>query len=82
MENISFSKEEKEQMVRKLQLYFSEELDQTIGSFDAGFLLDFIATELGAYYYNRGLYDAAALVEGKLQEMSDHVLQLEQAVNP
>lgn len=78
MTDITFSKEEKSLLVRKLQLYFSEELKQQIGQFDAEFLLDFISKELGAYYYNRGLYDAQAALNAKLEDVQDAIYQLEQ----
>lgn len=78
MSEITFSKDEKALIVRKLQLYFSEELKQQIGQFDAEFLLDFISKELGAYYYNRGLYDAQAALNAKLEDVQDAIYQLEQ----
>ena len=58
MTDITFSKEEKERVVQKVKLYFTEELEQEIGGFDAEFLIDFFAEEIGAFYYNRGLSDA------------------------
>lgn len=78
MEKIRFTTEEKEQVVQKVKLYFREELDQDIGQFDAEFLLDFFAEEVGAYFYNRGLYDAQALFQKKVDELGDAVLELEQ----
>ena len=72
------SKDEKAILVRKIQLYFSEELKQQIGQFDAEFLLDFFSQELGAYYYNRGLYDAQAALAAKLEDVQDAIYQLEQ----
>lgn len=77
MTPITFSKEEKALIVRKIKLYFSEELKQQIGQFDAEFLLDFISEELGLYYYNRGLYDAQAALSEKLEEIQDAIYQLE-----
>ena len=62
MSKIEFSKQEKAIIIDKIQLYFKEELDQDIGQFDAEFLLDFFSEEVGAYYYNRGIYDAQAIV--------------------
>ncbi|MFV8816521.1 DUF2164 domain-containing protein [Haliea sp. E17] len=82
MEKMQFSREEKAQMVRKVQLYFSEELGQEIGGFDAEFLVDFFAGEIGPFFYNRGLYDAESAVTEKLAEISDLLLQLERPVNP
>jgi len=78
MPTIDFSKDEKAILVRKIQLYFSEELKQQIGQFDAEFLLDFFSQELGAYYYNRGLYDAQAALAAKLEDVQDAIYQLEQ----
>jgi uncharacterized protein (DUF2164 family) len=78
MSKIEFSKDEKALIVRKVQLYFSEELKQQIGQFDAEFLLDFIGQELGSYFYNRGLYDAQATLSAKLEDIQDAIFQLEQ----
>jgi len=77
MPAIEFSKEEKEILVRKIQLYFSEELEQEIGGFDARFLLDFFAGEIGAYFYNRGLYDAQAILEKRLESITEAIYDLE-----
>ena len=41
MEKVEFSPQEKSQIVKKVKLYFQEELEQEIGSFDAEFLIDF-----------------------------------------
>ena len=77
MSKIEVSKEEKALIVRKLQLYFNEELKQELGRFDAEFLLDFIADEIGAYFYNRGLQDAQAILSSRLEELGDAIYQLE-----
>jgi len=81
VDKIEFSREEKAIMVRKIQLYFKEELDQEIGSFDAEFLLDFFAGEFGGFFYNRGLADAEVAISAKLEEISDSLLQLEKPVS-
>lgn len=77
MSQIEFSREEKEVISRKVQLYFSEELDQEIGQFDAEFLLDFFAEEIGPYFYNRGLYDAQAVLESRLENISEAIYEIE-----
>lgn len=77
MPDIKFSKDEKEQIIRKIQLYFSEELEQDIGQFDAEFLLDFFTEEVGACYYNRGLYDAQTILERKLEDIASAIYELE-----
>lgn len=78
---IDFSNEEKEAMVAKLQRYFSDELDQEIGQFDADFLLDFFAEEIGKLFYNRGLYDAQAILESRMDNIVEAISELEKSVD-
>ncbi len=67
-------------MIQKVKMYFREELTQEIGNFDAEFLIDFFAEEIGGFFYNRGLYDAETLISEKVLEISDLLLQLEKPV--
>ncbi len=80
MSKIEFTKQEKDLMIQKVKLYFREELNQDIGTFDAEFLIDFFAEEMGGFFYNRGLYDAETLISEKVSEISDLLLQLEKPV--
>ena len=80
MSEVEFSKEEKEVIIRKIQLYFKKELDQEIGQFDAECLLDFFSEEVGAYYYNRGLYDAQTIVESKLASIIEVIYEIEKPI--
>lgn len=77
MSEIEFSKEEKEIITKKIQLYFSEELNQEIGQFDSQFLLDFFSEKLGPYFYNRGLYDAQTILESKMENISEAIYEIE-----
>ena len=77
MAEIEFSKDEKDILTRRIQLYFREELEQEIGNFDAQFLLDFFVEEIGKYFYNRGLYDAQAILERRLEEITEAIYDLE-----
>ncbi len=81
MSEIKFSNEEKAALVHKVKAYFMEELKQEIGQFDAEFLLDFFSKELGSYYYNRGLYDARAILESKLESIDDAIYAIEKETN-
>lgn len=74
---IDFSEHEKRNMVSNIQSYFREELDQDIGGFDAEFLLDFFAEQFGTLFYNRGVYDAQAVLADKIDEVSDAIYMLE-----
>lgn len=77
MAEIKFTDEEKAVIVRRIQLYFTEELKQDLGRFDAEFLLEFFAEEVGAYFYNRGLYDAQVILSAKLDDLNDSISMLE-----
>ena len=57
-------------MIHKIRAYFEQELDVEIGGFQAEFLID-----------NRGLYDAEALLNKKVAEISDTLLELEKPVS-
>lgn len=81
MSKIEFTKQEKEMMIQKVKIYFREELNQELGTFDAEFLIDFFAEEMGGFFYNRGLYDAETLITEKVSEISDLLLQLEKPVS-
>jgi uncharacterized protein (DUF2164 family) len=78
MQPIKFSREETKAIVGEIQDYFREELDQQIGAIPAEMLMQFFAEKMGAYFYNRGLYDAQALVRKKLDDVSDEIFGLEQ----
>lgn len=71
---------EKEEAIKRLQSYLQEELQLEVGAFDAGFLLDFFAEQVGYRYYNQGLSAALAAMSSKLEEASDMVYELE--LNP
>ncbi len=75
--NIEFSKEERAFLVRKLQRYVDEELELEIGQFQSDFLLDFVAKELGAYFYNRGISDAQKVLQTQVETIADAIYQLE-----
>ncbi|WP_085298957.1 DUF2164 domain-containing protein [Cognaticolwellia mytili] len=81
MSEIKFTNTEKTLLIDKLQRYFERELDQELGQFDADFLLDFFTKELGAVYYNRGLYDAQALMSAKIELIAEQIVELEMAVS-
>ena len=80
MSEINLTRREKELLTGKLQRYFADELKQELGGFDAEFLLEFLARELGAHYYNQGLRDAQAVFLKRVGELADQVSELEKPV--
>ncbi len=74
---VNFPKPEKDAVVLKVQQYFKKELDQEIGQFEAGFLLDFFAEEIGPHFYNRGLRDAQAILQKRVDAILEAIDSLE-----
>ncbi|MBL7003155.1 MAG: DUF2164 domain-containing protein [Gammaproteobacteria bacterium] len=79
MSEIKFSKEEVDILTEKIQHYFSNELDHEMGQFDAQFFLDFISKEIGAYYYNKGLYDAQSILKNRIESISEAIYEIEKS---
>ncbi|MDP0562997.1 MAG: DUF2164 domain-containing protein [Candidatus Endonucleobacter sp. (ex Gigantidas childressi)] len=77
MSDVKFSKSEIDSIVVNIKTYFEDELGQEIGGFEAEFLVDFLAKEIGPYFYNRGLSDAHALFTEKSDEISYLIQELE-----
>ncbi len=81
MEQIQLTKEEKEHIVQKIKNYFTLELDDEIGQFDAEFLLDFFGKEIGPYFYNKGLQDAQKVLESQMDAIKETLYTMEEPTN-
>ncbi|MDF2179375.1 DUF2164 domain-containing protein [Aliiglaciecola sp. CAU 1673] len=77
MSSVDFPKEVRDHLCTKLRCYLMEELDVELGQFDAEFLLDFIGKEFGAYFYNQGLHDAQAMLQGRLESIQEAIGDIE-----
>ncbi|MGL1956638.1 MAG: DUF2164 domain-containing protein [Colwellia sp.] len=80
MSTIEFSIEQRQAMIQKLQTYFDHELEQELEQFDAEFLLDFFSKNIGAHFYNRGLHDARAIFESRVESIDDEIYAHEKEV--
>jgi uncharacterized protein (DUF2164 family) len=78
MKSITFSKDSRADIVKAIQLYFVDELDQSIGAIPAELLLNFFTEKVGAYYYNQGLADAQAVFAKSVDDIADRIYGLEQ----
>jgi uncharacterized protein (DUF2164 family) len=80
MSIFGFSKPEKEAIIQKLRRYFSEEMNQEIGHFEAGFLLDFISEEIGPSFYNKGIHDSEAILKKRIDDIVEAIDSLEKPI--
>jgi len=78
MKPIKFDRDETKAIVGEIQDYFRDELDQDIGAIPAEMLMMFFADKMGAYYYNRGVYDAQAALKERMDSLHDDLYSLEQ----
>ena len=67
MKELTLDKEQKKEMVEKLQSYFLNERDESLGDLAAGLLVDFIVSELGAPIYNQGIADAYRYMSSQIE---------------
>ena len=56
--NTPLSKEQKAEIVSSLRRYFTENLDCDLSEMQAGFLLEYVMSEIGPFAYNKGVEDA------------------------
>ena len=77
MSDIKLSTDETERIIGRIKSYFHNELDQELGSFEANFLLEFFAKEVGPHFYNRGLTDAYTVITEKSEEIGYLIQELE-----
>ncbi|WEK39655.1 MAG: DUF2164 domain-containing protein [Candidatus Brevundimonas colombiensis] len=79
MKPIRFSREEVAAITAKLRPYFRDELDVELRDLPAEMLIDFLAREIGPFFYNRALYDAQAVLKKKADDLAEAVAGLERS---
>lgn len=77
MARIELEKPVREALVRALSRYLKDELDVEIGGMDALLFLDFISETMGPHFYNQGLADAQAILQAKLEQISEAIYEIE-----
>jgi uncharacterized protein (DUF2164 family) len=75
---ITFDKDERAALIGRLQRYFADEMEQSLGNIPAEQLLNFFTAEIGPYYYNQALSDAQAAMSRAVDGFNDLIYDLEQ----
>lgn len=73
----TFSREMKDEMIQRIKAYFSAEMDQELGNFEAEFLLDFFTENFGPHYYNQAIRDVQSHLSGYLDMINERIDELE-----
>ena len=76
----NFTSEQKEDITDKIKAYFERELDSEIGGFEAEFLLEFFAKEIGGHFYNQGLHDSQKAITEQIESLQDKLYSMEEIV--
>jgi uncharacterized protein (DUF2164 family) len=66
---IQLTDERRERMLRSINKFLEEKLDQPIGDLAAERLLEFLVKELGAPVYNQAIQDARKFLQDKLDDL-------------
>ncbi len=74
---IAISSDATSQAIGSLQRYFSENMEEPIGSLEAGALLSFILKEIGPIVYNKAVADAQARLQERVAELDVEVYEEE-----
>lgn len=67
---IHLTTDQRKKAVQSVWRFLEEELEQDIGEMQAGFLLNYILTEIAPIAYNQGVSDARRFIDEKLQDLS------------
>ena len=74
---IQIPKDKKKPLIRAVQHYFDEKLDQEIGDLGAELLIDFFVKHLGPVVYNQAIQDAQAFFQDKLVDLEGQLYEEE-----
>ncbi|MFA1821924.1 DUF2164 domain-containing protein [Virgibacillus oceani] len=68
-QKFELSKEQKDEMVKKIQGFFQKERGEEIGNLASMILLDFITEEIAPVFYNFGVADSYTFMSEKLDDL-------------
>lgn len=71
--SIELSKEASKAAVTSIQRYFSENMEEGIGSLEAGALLGFFLKEIAPAVYNQAVADVQARLQARVMELDIEV---------
>ena len=69
----SLPRDQRQDAIKALSQYCAENLDEPVGNLAIEALLDFIAQDLGPLFYNQGVQDAQARLQGLITDLDQDV---------
>ncbi|MBJ6362663.1 DUF2164 domain-containing protein [Paenibacillus sp. GCM10012307] len=80
MSTVKLPREQKLQLVERIQYYFEMELSQEMGQLAGENLLDFMIKELSPYLYNQAMADARSVIGERMASIEEELYALEKPV--
>lgn len=78
MKTMKLPKEQRDQVISKIQQFFEDERGEEIGELAADNVLDFFMTQVAPLVYNQALSDCRHTVNQKVMSLEDDIYALEQ----
>jgi uncharacterized protein (DUF2164 family) len=66
---IEISKETRQELIKSIERYFEENMEEKIGNIAAGALLGFFLDELGPVVYNKAVMDVQERIQARVAEV-------------
>ncbi len=76
-DQMDFSHEQQELIIKALREFMTDELDTELGRFEITDLFEFISENLGVLYYNKGVLDAQAVLSNRIDTVMEAISELE-----
>lgn len=77
---IRLPREDKLQLIHRMQHYFETERGEHIGELAAEQLVDFVLKEAGPFVYNAAIAEARSVFQDKMNQLDDELYALEKPV--
>jgi len=77
MPQLDFSNDDQAALVAQGRNCLLSEFDLDVGRFEVEAILSYFAKEIGAHFYNRGLYDAQSVIVNRVDVINDAIHHLE-----
>lgn len=74
MHKIEMTKDERKVAIGKIQEYFAEERDESIGDLQGALILDFIIEKIGPHIYNQAIGDMQKYMNEKVEDMYAYMI--------
>lgn len=78
---IRMEREQKKQILKRIQQYFLDERGEEIGDLAAELFFDFIAKEIGPFFYNQAVSDVQALLAQRFACIDENVEAIREPIS-